>query len=864
VPISSRAAGALSLAVFCIPTFAQPRHEAAARASANLSEIARRQKSILAGDRQQREIFEPERAVRRRNSAKSNTGTRHETTGAGLLPAAGALPSFSGFQGLADNFTAIPPDTQGAVGPNHVVTILNTQFLIQSRTGVTQTNFPVALNDFWSPLGKFSDTFDPRIFYDPSVDRWIASSAVNGDSPDSALLVATTQSGDPSAKWNLYRINVGGTNQWGDFPVLGFNANWVVVSMNLFQIRGSGRYINTNLYVFSKADLYDSNGTGKHVTFSDDQGEFTPVRDYDNSQANALYMVQEFASDFASSPNTGEIRLSKLSGTVGNESFEGGNGGTAVINDPWADTGADGDFGQQPGTSVKIDTGDSRLVNCVLRNGTIWCSHTVFVPYGHPTRAAAQWFQLDPSRNPPAVVQRGRVDDPTNTYFYAYPSIAVNKNNDAVIAYTRFSAADYATAAFSYRTANDLPNAMQPEIVVKAGEASYIALGSRTGSNRWGDYSATVVDPANDLAFWTLQEYAATPPATRTGAFGTWWGQITAPSTSPICSFAATASKTNFDNAGGSGTVDVSTSSGCPWQAASNVAWITIRSGSPGAGNGTVQFTVAPTSGASDSRSGTLTVAGRTLAITQGASSNGSGTPLFTADAVVNGASMKSGAVSPGEVITVFGTNLGPATAQKPGVSPSGKVDTVAGGTRLFFDGIAAPMIYAGSGQVAGVAPYGLQGQSTTQLQVEYLGTRSAAVTIPVAAASPAIFTANQSGQGQGAVLNDDNSVNSVAMPTSAGTTIVIYATGGGPLSPAAADGVLAQPPLAKLAQPYSMRIGGLPAVVTYAGAAPGIIEGVLQINAIVPVGTAAGDTVPIDITIGGVTSSAGVTIAVR
>ena len=124
-----------------------------------------------------------------------------------------------------------------------------------------------------------------------------------------------TQTGDPTGTWNYYQVTVGAANQWGDFPELGFNANWVVVSMNLFQIRGQGSYINTNLYVFSKADLYRFTGTGAHTVFSDDQGEFAPVRDYDNSHPNTLYLVQQSPTDFASAPNTGEIRVSKLSGT---------------------------------------------------------------------------------------------------------------------------------------------------------------------------------------------------------------------------------------------------------------------------------------------------------------------------------------------------------------------------------------------------------------------------------------------------------------------------------------------------------------------------------------------------------------------
>src|ERR1019366_1097960 len=148
------------------------------------------------------------------------------------------------------------------------------------------------------------------------------------------------------------------------------------------------------------------------VTFSDANGEFTPVRDYDNSHPNTLYLAQEFATDYGPVAGSGAIRLSKIEGTVGAETFAGGNVGTVNIADAWSDTGPDGaDFAPQMGTSTKIDTGDSRLDNCLMRHGTIWCAHTVFLPYGQPTRAAAQWFQIDPSGAAPALVQRGRIDD---------------------------------------------------------------------------------------------------------------------------------------------------------------------------------------------------------------------------------------------------------------------------------------------------------------------------------------------------------------------------------------------------------------------------------------------------------------------
>ncbi len=767
-----------SLFLWNVASFAQSRHVPAARTSASLDELARQPKNrVVPNDGVQRESQEPERAVRRKNAATASAARTRRPAIAVTAPAT-VVPMFSGFLGLADNFTAIPPDTEGAVGPRDVVTMLNTQVMIQDRSGAPRNNFPITLNGFWSPLGNFSDTFDPRILYDGSADRWIACAAVNANSATSALLLAVTRTGDPGGTWNYFKIDVGSSSQWGDFPEVGFNANWVAVSMNLFTLSGSGSYISTNVYVFSKADLYQ-NGTGAHTTFKDRNGEFTPVYDYDNSHQSTLYLMQEYATDFGPG-GSAAIRISKIEGTASVPTFAGGNVGMVTIADPWSDTGPNNngptevDFGPQAGTSTKIDTGDSRLNNCLMRNGTIWCAHTVFLPYPTPTRTAAQWFQIDLSGGTPALVQRGRIDDSSNTFFYAYPTIAVNKNNDALIGYTRFSANDYASAGFAIRTATDPPNAMQPGVMMKAGESPYVSLGAHTGSNRWGDFSATVVDPVNDLDFWTIQEYAGTPPPYRTGAFGTWWAYVTAPSTS-----------------------------------------------------------------------------------------SGTRVPVFTTQGVVNAASLKYGSVAPGELVAIFGSNLGPATLQTAALTASG-FDTVAGGTRVLFDGVAAPMLYSVSGQAGAVAPFRLQQQNSTQVQVEYLGTPSSSITLAVAAAAPAIFTANESGTGQGSILNQDYTVNSAAAPAARGSTIAIYATGGGIMTNTVIDGSIEQSTGDLLSQNVSVRIGGIPATVAYRGAAPGIVQGVVQINAVVPFGITPGSALPIDLTIGAATSRAGVTLAVQ
>jgi uncharacterized protein (TIGR03437 family) len=844
------------------------------RASAKLDEIARRPENRAVDTQSgQREIFEPERALRKRVSTEKLSQAAAAPQEPETLPAAAATvpPIYTGFAALADNFTAIPPDTMGAVGPQHVVTMLNTQVSIQSRTGVVRSSYPISLSAFWSPLGPFNSTngpFDPRIYYDVSADRWIAVADSSGALPSSALLIATSQTGDPGGMWNYYKVTVGSSDLWGDFPTLGVNATWVTLSMNMFHIQGKQNYENTNLYVFSKADLYQNvdasgknGGTGAHTVFSDPFGELTGANDIDNSSPNTLYLLQAFGSDVSPYRGSG-IRITAITGPVGNESFSWSDPTTShfvSFTDAWADSSiGTGDFAPQAGTATHIDSGDGRLGNCLIRSGTIWCAHTAYLPYPRPTRTAAQWFQIDPTKT--SLIQHGRVDDPTGVYLYAYPSIAVNKNNDAMIGYTRFSAGDYPTAEFSYRASTDPANTMQPDNIFKLGESSYVVTGARSGSTRWGDFSMTMVDPANDLTFWTVQEYASTPPSNRSGAFGTWWAEVLAPSSGLHCADTVEAAGKSFDVTGGSGSVTVSASDGCLWQAASNTNWITVSSGSPGSGSGSVQFAVAAGGNAVLPRSGTITVAGQTITVTQ--SPPPAGAPTFALNGVVNAASYQGGDVAPGELVTVFGTALGPASPQKPQVSVSGIVDTLAGGTRVLFDGVASPMIYAVSGQISAVAPFGLQGKSSTQVQVEFSSMRSAAVTVPVAPAAPAIFAADASGKGQGAILNQDFTVNGPNNQASRGSAIAIYMTGAGAMQSPVPDGQLATA-TTSIAQDVAVRIGGVAVKPLYAGAAPGMVQGVAQINVVVPASVPPGNAA-IDMTIGGVTSPAGVTVAVK
>ena len=228
---------------------------------------------------------------------------------------------------------------------------------------------------------------------------------------------------------------------------------------------------------------------------------------------------------------------------------------------------------------------------------------------------------------------------------------------------------------------------------------------------------------------------------------------------------------------------------------------------------------------------------------------------------VTNAASFLSADAVPGMIFTIFGAGIGPD--QTTGVQlVNGVISTTTGNTRVFFDEIPAPMIYAARDQVAGVVPYGIASRSVVQLAVETRGIRSDPFQLRVSSTSPGIFTSNTSGRGNAAALNQDGSVNSGVNPANPGSVVVLYLTGEGLVTPTPSDGQLTTLPLPRLVATVGVRFGLIPGTIEYAGPAPGLVAGLLQVNVRVPLGI-AGD-VPVSVSIGGNASQSGVTVAVR
>lgn len=239
--------------------------------------------------------------------------------------------------------------------------------------------------------------------------------------------------------------------------------------------------------------------------------------------------------------------------------------------------------------------------------------------------------------------------------------------------------------------------------------------------------------------------------------------------------------------------------------------------------------------------------------------------PSFDAGALKNAAGYQAGSVTPGEIVTLFGDQLGPSSVSLAPLDEAGFLSTAAGGAQVFFDGSPASMIYASRGQSSFLAPFGISGRGQVTVQVSFQDVLSQPVTVPIAASQPAIFTADSSGVGQAVAVNySSGQLNAAGNTARRGDYVIFYSTGDGITDPVGVDGwiVAGSPP--RTASRVSATIGGVDAPVVYAGAAPGFVLGVTQWNVQVPDAAPAGPAIPLSVTVGGVASPATVTIALQ
>jgi uncharacterized protein (TIGR03437 family) len=235
-----------------------------------------------------------------------------------------------------------------------------------------------------------------------------------------------------------------------------------------------------------------------------------------------------------------------------------------------------------------------------------------------------------------------------------------------------------------------------------------------------------------------------------------------------------------------------------------------------------------------------------------------------TVQGVANAASYATGVVAPGEIIVIRGISLASATTNTLQVTSSGVAASALGGARVLFDDIPAALVYTTQTQLGAIVPYEVDGKSQTSMQVQYDGMLSATVVLPVSRTAPGVFTLDGSGTGQGAIVNQDGTINGPDHPAPRGSTVSIYATGEGQTEPSGANGRIAT--ASDLRRPLAgviVSIAGQGAEVAFAGSAGGQVSGLFQVNAVVP-RSIPGGAVPVTLKVGEATSQAGVTMVVQ
>lgn len=373
--------------------------------------------------------------------------------------------------------TTFPPDTCGAIGPNHFMETINFSVAIFRKSDGVRVQ-TVSLSSLIPGTGG-----DPRVLFDPHSQRWI----VVGSDFSSRLQLSVSTTSDPTGPWFRTNFIVNGgtdTGTWPDHPTLGLDANGIYIGF--FPV-GRGY----TLVAINKAPLVAPAPSLGAVTFFRDlpfEGTAQPTLTYGTPAGEYVISTRGQTGS--------QLRLRRINPPLTSPTMTE-LGFITVTSFTFAPDAPQ----QGPGSIPPLDTVDTRLINATYRNGRIWASHTI----NANGRAAARWYEVRPDNL--TVVQQGTIAG--NPHHYFFPSISVNDLGDAVIGFTGSHAGQFAAAYYSGRRAGDPLGFMSAPVQYVAGLSTVNNIDG-VGRNRWGDYSLTTVDPSSNRVFWTIQEYADT------------------------------------------------------------------------------------------------------------------------------------------------------------------------------------------------------------------------------------------------------------------------------------------------------------------------------------------------------------------
>jgi hypothetical protein len=445
--------------------------------------------------------------------------------------------SFLGAKLSESNF--VPPDSMGAVGPNQILVDVNGRIKVFDKNG-NIGGLNLTDSQFWTPVRNGVEPTDPGVEYDRLSQRWIVS-AINVESTNNRIMLAVSDGPTitDASSFTYFFFNEAspppaGPARFGDYPQLGVDANAIYIGVNEFT-SSSGSFTGTSAYVIRKSSVL-SGGPIVVTAFRNLAAGAGPGPD---SPQPATDMNPGVGEGYIVGPDNqllSRIDVRRITDPGGTPTISGNLGVTVPTTAQPLSVPAQG-------TTGGIDALDDRLFEAMVgtnpTNGTvsIWTAHNIRMDAAGNgsaggNRDGARWYQIGTLDSSPSLIQSGSVFDTalSNPTFYWMPSVAQNGQGHASINMSQAGTGQFAQIASSGRLFGDSPGTTEAPFITQDSTSSYNA--GTDSPRRWGDYSQTVVDPSDNMTFWTFQEYAnannswgvrviqlqAPPPATPSAA----------------------------------------------------------------------------------------------------------------------------------------------------------------------------------------------------------------------------------------------------------------------------------------------------------------------------------------------------------
>jgi hypothetical protein len=435
-----------------------------------------------------------------------------------IMPGALAPALRTSFEGIPATGWQ-PPDNTCAVGPNDVMLAVNTDLAVYSKTGALRFRWANMTTLFQPVLPSGAGLFDPRVAYDHYSQRWIVVVAARRETPaGSWLMVAVSKGLDPGGSWWVWALDAmpdgaTATNNWADYPMLGFDTQAIYIVSNMFLVGGGFQYCK--LRILNKEELYSGGlGPGHTIRWFD----FWNLKNPDGS---IVFTIQPCVHFRGTGGNPAAYLINALwpggssltLWTLTNPLASWTTGAPTLVRESVACRAYDlPPAAIQRDSTTRINTNDSRLLNAVYQHAAgvqrIWTCHTSKItwPGDSEARSAVQWYEVDvPGRN---IVQQNGYGASGRYCFF--PVIQTDISRNAYLIFSRSGSDEYGSLRHTGRRVDAPLNELENSVTIQVGESAY-------NSGRWGDYFGICRDGGDASLVWGYGEYAESG-----GQWGTW------------------------------------------------------------------------------------------------------------------------------------------------------------------------------------------------------------------------------------------------------------------------------------------------------------------------------------------------------